>query len=167
MVFSGHEEELPFGYTPLFVVGPRREHLLQVRVSGTSPSSRLDPAIYETKTIQPMKVEIDDKQRLVLACLGQRYLRHEPQPQPVAWSQVEWELRDLRPTEKWTKRKAAWIVKRLREELSAEEGIPGLREHEVPPPVGNTLNHNLITELMASARLVPADLLLLEKVPEA
>lgn len=161
IVSSGHSQVIPLGYTPLFVIGPRREHLLQVRVSGTRPSA-LDPAVYEATTKDPNKVQLDDRQRLVLACLGQRYLRQEAQPQPMAWADVELELRDLQPAERWTWRKAAWIVKKLRHELSTKERISGLLEKEVPQPVGNTLNHNLITVLMTSGRLTPAHLDLLD-----
>jgi hypothetical protein len=35
-------------------------------------------------------------------------------------------------------------------------------EEDIPPPVGNALNHNLITELLVTATIVKADLALLE-----
>ncbi|GAB3399145.1 hypothetical protein [Flindersiella endophytica] len=167
IVYSGHSQEIPPGYTPLFVIGARREHLLQVRVSGTRPPSSLDSSIYEATTFQPVKVKLEPGQLLVLACLGQHYLRHEPDAQPVPWSLVECELQALRPAERWTWKKAAWIVKRLRDELSEKEGMPRVRASEIPGPVGNTLNHNLITGLMATARLLPKHLRLLKKEAEA
>ncbi|GAA3090046.1 hypothetical protein [Nonomuraea salmonea] len=40
--------------------------------------------------------------------------------------------------------------------------MPGLLEEEIPPPLGNALNHNLITALLTSATIGPADLRLLD-----
>jgi hypothetical protein len=40
-------------------------------------------------------------------------------------------------------------------------GVTGLTREEVREPVGNTLNHNLISELMATITLVPPDLRLI------
>jgi hypothetical protein len=36
-------------------------------------------------------------------------------------------------------------------------------EEEIPPPVGNTLNHNLITELLITTTIVKPDLCLLDE----
>lgn len=165
LVFSGHSQELPSGYTPLFVIGARREHLLQVRVSGTRSLSAPQPSVYGGKTLRPC-VELTDRQHLVVVCLAQRYLNDEPDPQPMPWADVKSELDQLQPEEEWTSKKASWIVKRLRETLAVEENVKGMRAKEVSPPIGNTLNHNLITHLMATARLVPEDLHLLEKEPK-
>ena len=41
-------------------------------------------------------------------------------------------------------------------------GVPGLTREEVGEPVGNMLNHNLITELLQTRTLVPPDVLLLD-----
>lgn len=46
--------------------------------------------------------------------------------------------------------------------LSRAGGVEGLTREEVGEPVGNTLNHNLIMELLRSTTLVPSDLNLLE-----
>jgi hypothetical protein len=98
---------------------------------------------------------------LVLVCLSQRYLRHEPHPQPLTWAQVAAELSELRPTERWNWRRAARIVENVRKRLSPK--VPGLMEEEIPPPVGNTLNHNLITELLITTTIVKPDLCLLDE----
>jgi hypothetical protein len=49
-------------------------------------------------------------------------------------------------------------VGRVRKRLHEEHGVMGLTRDEVGEPVGNALNHNLITELLLSATLVPPDL---------
>lgn len=41
--------------------------------------------------------------------------------------------------------------------------MPGLLEEEIPPPLGNTLNHNLIMALLVSATIGPSDLRLLDE----
>ncbi len=41
--------------------------------------------------------------------------------------------------------------------------MPGLTREEVGEPVGNMLNHNLITELLRTRTLVPPDLLMLRQ----
>lgn len=41
----------------------------------------------------------------------------------------------------------------------------GLVRDEVPEPIGNVLNHNLIRELMLSGTLVPFDLTRLDAGP--
>lgn len=41
-------------------------------------------------------------------------------------------------------------------------GIAGLTREEVGEPVGNTLTHNLIRDLMESTTLVPPDLQLMD-----
>jgi hypothetical protein len=37
-------------------------------------------------------------------------------------------------------------------------GVAGLTREEVTGPVGNALNHNLLTEMVRSTTLVPPDL---------
>ncbi|WP_212612401.1 hypothetical protein [Pseudonocardia hierapolitana] len=53
------------------------------------------------------------------------------------------------------------LVGRVRARLS-RAGVAGLTREEVSGPVGNALNHNLITELVRSTTLVPPDLRRLE-----
>ncbi len=159
LVPGGGQTELPVGYTPLFIVAPHQEHLLQVRVVPRArPSGRDDGQ--EAVTRGRAVWELSPVERLVLICLSRRYLLPEPQPQPLTWEQVAAELSELRPDEVWTWRRAAHIVKKVRERLSPM--VPGLRAEEVPPPVGNALNHNLIMELLVSATLTKADLAELE-----
>jgi hypothetical protein len=40
--------------------------------------------------------------------------------------------------------------------------VTGLREEEIPPPVGNALNHNLIMNLLMTTTLTEEDLALVE-----
>ncbi|WP_234320319.1 hypothetical protein [Streptomyces sp. SBT349] len=158
LVLSGDRAELHTGYTPLFILGPRQEHLLEVRVAGLSPAA-VPGIAYEAKTQGPKVWPLSPVEKLVLVCLGQRYLRNEPYPQPLTWAQVAAELSELRPEERWGERRAAHIVTNVRKRLS--HSVSGLLEEEVPPPVGNTLNHNLITELLISTTLLKSDLDLL------
>ncbi|SFF54696.1 hypothetical protein SAMN05216251_11891 [Actinacidiphila alni] len=88
-------------------------------------------------------------------------MRNEPQPQPPARARVAFELTELRPDEQWGPKRAARIVAKVRERLSKEAGIPGLLEEEVPPPVGNALNHNLLTHPLVTTTIVKEDLRIL------
>ncbi|WP_059008164.1 FHA domain-containing protein [Streptomyces specialis] len=157
LVLSGDGTDLPAGYTPLFIVGPRQEHLLEVRIAALS--SAVPRAEHEADTRGPTVWPLSPIERLVIVCLGQRYLRNEPYPQPLTWAQVAAELSELRPGERWSERRAAHIVTNVRKRLSGSVG--GLLEEEVPPPVGNTLNQNLIMELLVSTTLLKSDLRLL------
>jgi hypothetical protein len=160
LILGGHRMELPVAYTPLFIVAPEQEHLLEVRIAAKTPPPRAGER-YEVETRDPVGWDLSPREHLVLVCLSQRYLRQEPQPQPLTWAQVAAELKHLRPDERWTWRRAAHIVADVRKRLSAR--VPGLREEEIQPPLGNLLNHNLITSLLVSATLVEADLRLLEE----
>jgi hypothetical protein len=158
LVLNGDQAELPVGYTPLFIVAPQQEHLLEVRIAAPTPPSSPGDG-YEDETVNRSERELSPIEKLVLVCLSQRYLRHEPQPQPLTWDQVAAELSDLRPAERWTWRRAAWIVKKVRHRLSPD--VHGLLEAEVPPPVGNALNHNLIMDLLVTTTIRKSDLHLL------
>jgi hypothetical protein len=96
----------------------------------------------------------------VLVCLAQRYLRNDPQPQPLAWAEVADQLNRLGPRTSWTTKSVQHIVAGVRERLS-REGVPGLLAKDVQPPVGNALNHNLITDLLTTATIGTSDLRLL------
>lgn len=50
----------------------------------------------------------------------------------------------------------------VRNQLSAQ-GVYGLVREEVGEPVGNLLNHSLLTELVRSTTLVPPDLAQLDR----
>ncbi|MEU9021168.1 FHA domain-containing protein [Actinomadura sp. NPDC048394] len=159
LVLGGHRAELPAAYTPLFIVTPEQEHLLEVRIAAGA-AGRGAGSRHDVDTYDPGGWELSDLERLVLVCLGQRYLRQEPWPQPLTWAQVADELGALRPGERWNAKRAARIVTEVRRRLSAR--VDGLLEEDVPPPLGNTLNHNLISELLVSATIVTADLALLD-----
>jgi len=159
---SGDRAELPVAYTPLFIVSPQQEHLLEVRVAtGAHPPASEDEREVETRDrgVWPLT----PVERLVLVCLAQRYLRNEPYPQPLTWEQVARELSELRPMERWTWRRVAHIVAKVRRRLSPM--VPGLLEEEIPPPVGNTLNHNLIMEMLITTTIGKGDLKLLGEWP--
>ncbi|MFG1682877.1 hypothetical protein ACGFNP_22115 [Nonomuraea sp. NPDC049269] len=160
LVLTGHRATLPVAHTPLFIVAPEQEHLLEVRIVMTPPSP---VTRHETDTRNPPKWRLSAVERLVLTCLGQRYLRPEPWPQPLTWAQIADELSRLRPGEGWTGKRAAHIVSQTRKRLSSE--VPGLLEEEIPAPLGNTLNHNLITALLTTATIGPSDLRLLDEPP--
>ncbi|MEV6336229.1 hypothetical protein AB0M12_16080 [Nocardia vinacea] len=161
MLFGG-EEPLPLdtGYTPMFMRGScRREHLLELYVtSADADRTAVGPA---DLTDPPRTCRFSDTERLVLVVLAQRYLLQEAYPQPMAWRQAAAHLDDLQPDAGWTTRRVEHLVEKIRARLSAN-GVAGLTREEVGEPVGNTLNHNLIRELMDSTTLIPPDLRLLE-----
>ncbi|RSN46866.1 hypothetical protein [Actinomadura sp. WAC 06369] len=159
LVLGGHEAELPAAYAPLFVIGPEREHLLETRIAGRPRAG--SPDLHELGTAEPDGALLrDDTERLVLACLARRYLAQEPNPVPLTWAQVAAELNLARPDGKWNARRAQHVVEKVRLRLSRD--FAGLREEELPPPIGNALNHNLIVVLLVHAALVPSHLLELE-----
>jgi hypothetical protein len=161
LVLSGQQAELQVAYTPLFIVGPTQEHLLEVRVAAYAPPPG-PGARPEAETDSPESPwELDPIERLVLVCLSQRYLRQDPLPQPLTWAQVADELSHLRPGEHWTAKRTAHIVTKVRERLSRK--LPGLSGKDLPPPLGNTLNHNLITELLVTGTIGISDLPLLDE----
>lgn len=156
LLLSGHEEPLPVAYTPLFIrTEPGREHLLEVRIAEKSPKP--STASFNESTQYPDVWKLSERERLVLVILGQRYLRHEAHPQPLSWSQVSEHLGALQPQARWTAKQAEHVVGTVRMRL-AEHNIRGLTRQEVGEPVGNTLNHNLLLELLLSTTLVPPDL---------
>ncbi|HVX44513.1 MAG TPA: hypothetical protein VHC49_11540 [Mycobacteriales bacterium] len=160
------EEPIPLdeGYTPLFVRGSsRREHLLEVHVTGFAggpPAPR-----HQDATQPPRTWLLTDAERLALIVLGQRYLLHEPRPQPLSWRDAATELAGLEPDGGWTARRVEHLVANVRAKLSAR-GVSGLTREEIGEPVGNALNDNLLRELMLSTTLVPPDLALLDPEPD-
>ncbi|MGP3986904.1 hypothetical protein [Streptomyces sp. 3N207] len=159
LVLGGDRVELPSGFTPLFIVGPKREHLLEVRIATPAPGVG-DDGVREAATHEGEVWDLTATEKLVLICLAQRYLRNDPQPQPLTWAEAAAELGELRPAENWTRKRAARIIAGVRTRLSRT--VPGLMEDEIPQPVGNALNHNLITELLVTTTLVKPDLTALE-----
>jgi hypothetical protein len=150
---------LAVGYTPMFIRSRGgRDHLVEVRISGATGATLQRHR--ESTSIEPIWPLTPDE-RLVLVVLGQRYLRHEAHPQPLSWRQVADELAGLRPGQGWTHKRAEHIGVAVRRRLS-QAGVPGLTRDEVGDPVGNTLNHNLIVELVSSATLVPPELRVLD-----
>jgi hypothetical protein len=165
LVLKGQWAELPTAYSPLFIVGPHREHLLEVRISAGSSLPPNAESTYEHTTEGGVKWTLRDDEKIVLVCLAQRYLRQEPQPQPMAWDAIASELTELQPDKGWNWRKAARLVDRVRKRLSdpklGAKRVRGLLAEDVPPPIGNALNHNLIMELLVTTTITPEDLLLI------
>ncbi|HEY3682210.1 MAG TPA: hypothetical protein VGL93_04190 [Streptosporangiaceae bacterium] len=150
------------GYTPLFIRGSgKREHLLEVFVTGDD--GRVPAPRHRDVTLPPTTWRLDDSERLALVVLAQRYLLHDPFPQPLTWRDTAAELDERQPDAGWTPRAVERLVERVRSRLSRVGGVAGLTRDEVGEPVGNTLNHNLIDELLRSTTLVPFDLNLLEE----
>ncbi|MFB9907259.1 FHA domain-containing protein [Allokutzneria oryzae] len=162
MLFTD-EQSLPLaaGYTPLFVRGSKgREHLLELFVTGED--GRLPGTRHNDPTQPPRTWKLQEDERLALTVLGQRYLLHEAFPRPLSWEQTAELLDELQPEAGWTAKQVAHKVTAVRNRLS-REGVPGLTREEVGEPVGNTLNDNLIKELVLSTTLIPPDLARLDR----
>lgn len=165
LLFPG-DEPLPLaaGYTPLFVRGSgRREHLMELFVAG--PEAHRAVPRHDETTEPPKTWKLSAAERLALIVLAQRYLYHEAYPQPLTWSQAAEHLADLQPGGGWRPKKVEHLVAGVRARLS-QAGVTGLTREEVGEPVGNTLNHNLVRELVESTTLVPPDLRLLDRPAE-
>jgi hypothetical protein len=165
MLFAG-EEPVPLddGYTQMFVHGsPRREHLLEAYVVGSAGGS---PTLLPEDVTRPPRVwRLNPRERLALAVLGQRYLRHEAHPQPLTWKETAAQLAEVRPGDGWTEKRVEHLVVDVRKRLN-RGGVSGLTEDEVGRPVGNALNDNLLRELLMSTSLVPADLAAFDDVDD-
>ncbi|OLT11335.1 hypothetical protein BJF78_26985 [Pseudonocardia sp. CNS-139] len=149
---------LAAGYTALFVSGSgQRRHLLELFVVGSDGS--LPRPRHDDGTHSPASSAwpLSSSERLALTVLGRRYLRNEPNAQPLARQEAAEELTQLDPDGGWTYKRVEHRANDVRKRLSAR-GVPGLTAKEVPSPIGNQLNHNLLVELVRSGTLGPADL---------
>lgn len=157
-----NEDPVPLaeGFTPLLVRGSAgREHLVEVHVTG-SEGGRTAPRPGAV-TQAPRVWSLEPDERMALVVLGQRYLRQEHYPQPLSWRLAADQLAELAPDRRWTPKRVEHLVTAVRTRLSAN-GVAGLTREEVGEPVGNTLNHNLVRELLISMTLLPADLQLID-----
>lgn len=144
------------GYTPLFVSGSgERRHLLELYVVG--PDGIGPRALHDHDTHNPTVWPVSSVERLVLTVLGQRYLRNEPNPQPLTRHEAATVLAEIDPGGRWNHKKVERRATDVRERLSAR-GVRGLRASEVLTPIGNQLNDNLLRELLRTGTLVPTDL---------
>ena len=170
MLLAGQDEPLPRAYTPVFIKGlGGREYVLELRVTRSVVSSShraTRPARCTTTTRIPDGWLLNDVERLVLISLAQRYLRRDSGPQPQPWAAVVAELSEVRPDVRWTEKMVQERVRRVRERLG-QAGVPGLLGRDVAPPLGNTLNHNLIVALLEAAVLTPRDLSVLDDAGES
>jgi hypothetical protein len=96
---------------------------------------------------------LTEGERLALIVLGQRYLRHEPSPQPLSWSEAAAVLAQLDPQGGWRTKSVEHRIVRVRQRLH-RHGVFGLVASEVSRPIGNQLNDHLIR----SATLARTDL---------
>lgn len=160
---DGDPLPLTAGYTPLFLRGSRgRNHVLELFVAGDD--GRRPPPRPGEPTLEPTRWRLTAEEHLALTVLGQRYLFHDPHPQPLSRQQAAEQLAELQPGGRWTAKKVEYLVSGVRRRLSAS-GVPGLRREEVGEPVGLALAVNLLGELVASTTLVPLDLALLDAPP--
>lgn len=156
------EDPVPLseGYTPLFIRGSRdREHLLEMYVVGWHGGQ--PAAQHNANTRPPKRWQLTPEEQLVLVVLGQRYLLHEANPQPLSKQHAAEVLAELRPGTRWRAKRVEHVVADVRTRLSAQ-GVHGLIRAEVGEPVGNALTENLLRELVLSTTLVPTDLALLD-----
>lgn len=147
------------GYTPLYVPGTQdREHLLEIFVAG--PDGGAPRTLHEAETAPPKQYSFTDEEQLMLVVLGQQYLMREPNPKPLTWKAAAEQLVLLQPDGGWSAKKLEHRIGVIRDRLS-RRGVPRLTREEVGEPVGNSLNDNLIRELVRSTALTPKDLDLL------
>lgn len=127
------------GYTPMFLRGTGgREHLIEVRVT-------------EPREVRPPRGwRLDERERLALTVLGQRYLLHEAYPRPLPWRIAAVQLAWLQPAADWSPRAVEHLVAVVAARL-ARAGVLGLT------------GDGLLRELIGSTTLVPPDLALLER----
>lgn len=151
-----HMRPMKPGYTPLVISSSkRRSHLMEVLIVTSGLSSADHNTTVPTKPPQEI-YELSPVQRLVLTALAQRYLRHDPYPQPVTYQQVADDLNAVGGRD-WTDKAVELRVSAMRRKLR----IAGTSSDEVGQPIGTILNHNLIQELVRTATLMPQDLRLL------
>ena len=144
------------GYTRIHVPGShKREHLVEIYVTG--PHGQHPRIQHRDSTELPEPHSLSADERLILTVLGQRYLLREVSPKPLTWQQAAAQLAELQPDVRWTAKKIEHRVAAVRDRLS-RAGVPDLTREEVGEPVGNSLNDNLLRELVRSTTLVPEDL---------
>ncbi|WP_407562608.1 FHA domain-containing protein [Streptomyces sp. 184] len=157
---------LAAGYTPVFVKGSGfREHLVELYVVRREAIRPGDGPGGAGGAPLPAVCALSDDERLVLVVLGQRYLRHEPDPRPLPYRQAAEVLAFLRPGERWDAAEVARRVEDVRRRLARGAAYPPVpRDGEAPDPRGCSPDHRLLTELVAGTALVPPDLALLDGV---
>lgn len=157
LLFRGQDPiALDSGYTPLFIRGTaRREHLLEIFVTDAERS--VPGPLHLHDTCNPTPYPLTDEERLVLIVLAQRYLRYERNTQPWTREATANLLAEMQPQAQWKLRRVDDVVAAVRQRLTGR-GVKGLQAKDLPQPIGNMLNHNLIQELMLSGTLVPRDL---------
>jgi hypothetical protein len=167
MILQGQQLRLRTGCTPLLVGAPaHRVHLVEVHVAGfPRHGTQIGP---DTPTKSPDVYELTEMERLAVVALAQRYLRQDAGPTPMTWAEAAAELNRVPRERRWSSRSVEHVIGALRQRLATtgRNPIPGILRGEMPEPVGNTLNHNLITALVRTATLTPDDLRLLGEEDE-
>jgi hypothetical protein len=164
LMLAGHRRIIEPGYTPLVIHSSKqRSHLVEVRL--IDEVDRRPRSTTRASTVEPETVhELSPQERLVLTALARRYLEgHDGYPLPLVWEETA-RIVNASPysTKTWTYKSAANTVEDVRERLS-RRGVRGLMRDEIGEPVGSTLSHNLIRELLKTATLSAQDLELLAR----
>jgi hypothetical protein len=162
-LLTGGTATLATGYTPIIVKhrhGPT--HVVEAVVVPVS-DRRPGEAAHADTTSAARLWELTSEERLAVIVLAQRYLRHEAHAQPLAWSQAAEDLAAATGDPRWNSRRVERLVEGIRKRLTLA-GVAGLTRDEVGEPVGNSLNHNLITELLLTTTLVPPDLAVIDNL---
>ncbi|WP_033287866.1 hypothetical protein [Amycolatopsis jejuensis] len=157
LLHAGDEPEaLPPGYTTLLIAGSGgRKHPLEVYVNAADHDR---PLPVTGPTLPGHVWPLGDTEKLVLAILGQQYLRREANAQPMSRDHVTEIMRALHPDAEWNVRKVDRVIAGVRKRLAAAR-VRGLVREEVPEPIANSLNHNLLVELTeTTASLTRQDL---------
>ena len=163
LMLTGHERRVEPGHTPLVISSSTySSYLLDVHVvgyGGPQPAGTTGATTVDPQTVY----ELSPSERLVITALAVRYLQgHDRHPVPLSWKQAERIAnRSLHSAKDWTERMVANAVAAVRQRLHDRYGVPGLTSEEVGAPVGTTLTHNLIVELLRTTTLTPQDLTLL------
>lgn len=160
LMLTGHERRMEPGHTPLVISSSAySSYLLDVHVVGYGEQQ--PPGTTTATTADPRTVyELTPSERLVITALAVRYLRgHDRNPIPLSWKQAERIVNQCpHTTRDWTEKTVANAVGAVRQRLHGRHGVPGLTSEEVGEPVGTTLTHNLIVELLRTTTLTPQDL---------
>ncbi|MCP3803740.1 FHA domain-containing protein [Allokutzneria sp. A3M-2-11 16] len=162
-VLRGDGESVPLraGVTSVLITTPAgRHHVVELYVNGGDGA--LPPPLFGQHTAPGHVWSLSERERLVLAVLGQEYLRNNPRAQPIGRNQAATQLAELRPEDDWNVRKMDRVVEAVRLRLS-RKGVFGLVEADLPQPIGNLLSHNLLSELIVrTPSITHSDLMVLE-----
>lgn len=163
LILKGQEMPVESGDTPLIISSSRhRSHLVQVHVVSGKEPQRADVTTDGPTADPDVVYELSPQERLVLTAMARNYLER-PNRYPVPLTREETaEVANASPytSKTWNEKTVGNTVERVRRRLE-RLGVQGVTRAQVGEPVGNTLNHNLIRELIKTATLEAQDLELL------